>query len=234
MSTWRNPDGRRSLAVLGAAVGLVVISNITATIFWHLAGGVGLLDLDGGANLLHPAAGPQLPAPGTPARILAILASYTPHDRLIHDLLLCTLDLVFPPLLGLTGWTTIAWASRAWPVRRRAGARLIGATLALAYLSADWAENVTELLLLAGHRGNVVSVLPHLTNAKLDLFAVMAAATLAAVATHALVRTRTRTRPADLPAIVSSTSSSTRTCSACSSRSAASCSPNGNSPPASA
>jgi hypothetical protein len=192
VTTWRNPGGRRALTVLGATIGLAVISNITATIFWHLTGGIGLLDLDGGANLLHPAAARPLPAPGTAERIQAILAAYTPHTRLIHAALLCSLDLLFPPLIGLTGWTTIAWASRSWAGRWHTAARLLGVALALGYLCTDWAENATELLLLTGHRGNAVRTLPHLTSGKLNVVAVLAAVAVATVAAQALIRARAR------------------------------------------
>jgi hypothetical protein len=195
VTAWRNPDGRRALTVLGVTVGLAVISNITATIFWHLTGGVGLLDLDGGANLLQPAAAHPLPAAGTPTRVRAILAAYTPQARLIHAVLLCTLDLAFPLLIGLTGWTTIAWASRTWTGHWRTGVRLSGAALALTYSCVDWAENVTELLLLAGRRGELVRVLPHLAAGKLTVVAVMAAAAIVVVTVRAVVRSRARRSP---------------------------------------
>jgi len=174
--------------VLGAGIGLAVISNISATFFFHLTGGVGLLDLDGGANLLHPSAGRTLPPAGTPDRILAILTAYSSQARMVHSVLLCTLDLVFPPALALTGWTTIAWATKMWSPRWRTGAHLTGATLALAYLCADWAENVTELFLLAGHRGIAVTALPHLTATKLDVFALLAVVALGAAAVDGLRR----------------------------------------------
>jgi hypothetical protein len=200
VSVWKDPSGRRTLTVLGATIGLAVISNLTATIFWHLTGGVGLLDLDGGANLLHPGAARPLPAPGTAERIQAILAAYTPHTRLIHAALLGSLDLVFPPLIGLTGWTTIAWASRSWAGRRRITARLLGAALALGYLGTDWAENATELLLLTGHRGRAVQALPHLTTGKLNVVAVLAAVALTTVTAQVLIRTwRTRSHPTSTP-----------------------------------
>lgn len=188
VNTWANPSGRRALNVLGVTAILVVISNISATAFWHLNGGVGLLDLDGAANLLQPAVAHPVPAPGSPARIEAVLALYTPAARFVHVLLLCTLDLVFPPLLGFAGWTTIAWASRSMKTRWRTGARLLGAALAVAYPCADWSENMTELLLLSGYRGAAVDVLPHLTTAKLNALIVMAVVAITTVTAQTVLR----------------------------------------------
>jgi hypothetical protein len=180
--------------VVGAAVGLALVSNLVATLFWQRTGGVGLLDLDGGANLLHPEAGRPLPPAGTAERTLAIVTAYTGGARVAHAVLLCTLDLVFPLALAAAGWTTIARAAGSWSPRWRTAALVAGAGLALAYLGADWGENVTELLLLAGRRGAAVTTLPHLSALKLQVFAVMALAMLAATGVSALGGARRRRR----------------------------------------
>ncbi len=182
MNQWTRPTGRRTLAVAATVVALLVASNISATIFWHLTGGVGLLDLDGGQNLTHPGTAQPLPAPGTPARTLAILSAYGPHARLAHTLLLCSLDLVFPAAVATMGWTTIAWARTRWTARARRSALIVAGAMSLSYLLADWGENLTELLLLSGRRGRVVDLLPHLTAIKLKAFTVMLATMLAAAA----------------------------------------------------
>jgi hypothetical protein len=186
MNRWTRPTGRRALAVTGTVLALLVASNISATIFWHLTGGVGLLDLDGGENLAQPGTAQPLPAHGTPARVLALLSAYGPHARLAHTLLLCSLDLVFPAAVATMGWTAIAWAgTRATaPVRR--GTLIVAGAVSLTYLLADWGENLTELLLLSDRRGPAVDLLPHLTAIKLEAIAVMLATMLAATALRRL------------------------------------------------
>jgi hypothetical protein len=63
-------DSRRVLLALVAFIVSLVIVNATATVFYHSYGGFGLLDLNGGANLLDSRPPTRRPArtpcsPGT-------------------------------------------------------------------------------------------------------------------------------------------------------------------------
>lgn len=186
LTGWARPSGRRVLAVLGVFVGLFVVSSIGATVFWSSTGGVGILDIDGGANLFQPDTARPFPPKGTGLRVLAILASYDAGARLAHIVMTCTLDLLLPLSIAALCWVGVVWAwGRARWVRVAAG------TLAIAYLLVDWGENCLELYLLAGGRGAAVDVLPVVSQLKLVLFALVAAASIIGVVTRWL-RRRTR------------------------------------------
>lgn len=192
MTRWPRPTGRTALRMVILSIGLLILSNVVATVFWHLDGGVGLLDLDGGANLAQPWAAIDLQPPGTPQRTLAILASYGPAARTAHAIILMTLDLAFPPTLALTGWIVAGWASRTWPAAARSAAMLVAGLASSAYLVLDLGENLTELILLAGRSGAAADLLPLLTGAKSQAFAAMAASAVALAAIHGLGRVRAR------------------------------------------
>jgi len=146
----RRPTGRLAAIVTTLTVILLVVSNVAASLYWRSAGGVGLLDLSGGMNLFDPHTAITLPASG-PERLLAIRDAYSHSAAVAHVWLLCTLDLVFPAMVGLMGWSVVAWASRALPRRRALTLGVLGATVAILYPLTDWTENVLELALLAGH-----------------------------------------------------------------------------------
>lgn len=183
LTRWARPSGRRVLAVLGVFVGLFVVSSIGATAFWSSTGGVGILDIDGGANLFQPDTARPFPPKGTGLRVLAILASYDATARLAHVVMTCTLDLLLPLSIAALCWVGVVWAwGRARWVRVAAG------TLAISYLLVDWGENCLELYLLAGGRGAAVDVLPVVSQLKLVLFALVAAAIIIGVVTRWLRR----------------------------------------------
>jgi hypothetical protein len=181
------PTGRVAITATVLALTLLVVSNVAASLFWTAAGGVGLLDLSGGANLLDPHAAIALPASG-PERLLAIRDAYTPAAAQVHAWLLCTLDLVFPAAIGLMGWSVVAWASHLLPRRPQRVLRALGATAGIFYPAADWTENVLELALLAGHDGAATSLVI-VTPAKTAVFAAMLILMTAALVTR-LVRLR--------------------------------------------
>ena len=90
-------ESRRVLLSFGALLVSLVAVNVTGTIFYHSTGGFGLLDLNGGANLLdgRPAY--------TPAGAHALLAGYGPAGRTHHVVLILAADIVFPAILALFG-----------------------------------------------------------------------------------------------------------------------------------
>lgn len=188
MKGWLHPSGRRVLATVGGAVALLVLSNVSATIFWRLNGGVGLLDLDGGENLFQPDTAQAFPTKGTSTRVLAILAAYSPNARLMHTVALCSLDLVFPAAVALMGWVTIAWACSRPDRDTPRWCLAVAGVLSLSYLVTDWGENLTELALLWGRRGAAVDLLPTLSALKLEMFAVVVMAMAAAILARAVRR----------------------------------------------
>jgi hypothetical protein len=176
MRSWMHPSGRHALWSVGIFAVLLVASNVSATLFWQFAGGVGLLDLDGGANLFQPEAALQLPPKATPARVLAILAAYSANARLAHALALVSLDLLFPAAVAVMAWATIVWACGRPGRDEPRWCRLAAGILAVAYLVSDWGENVIELLILAGVRGGLAEALTIVSAAKMGVFATVAVA----------------------------------------------------------
>lgn len=169
LTGWARPSGRRVLVVLGAFVGLLAASNVAGTIFWQSTGGVGILDIDGGANLFQPDTARPFPPKGTGLRVLAILGSYDLNARLAHGVMTCTLDLLLPLSIAALCWVGVVWG---WSSRGEApGWVRVGAGLvAVAYLVSDWGENCLELYLLTGGRGAAIDVLPVVSQVKLGLF----------------------------------------------------------------
>jgi len=177
----RRPSGRLAITATLLALTLLVVSNVAATLFWTSAGGVGLLDLSGGANLLDPHTTIALPASG-PERLLAIRDAYSSSATTAHAWLLCTVDLAFPAAIGLMGWSVVAWASHPLPGRRRRAFQVLGATVAICYPVADWTENILELALLAGH-DSAATLVVAVTSIKMAVFgAVVIVMTAALVA----------------------------------------------------
>lgn len=187
LTGWVRPSGRRVLAVLGAFCGLLALSNVVGTIFWHSTGGVGILDIDGGANLFQPDTGRQFPPKGTGLRVLAILGSYDANARLAHAVMTCTLDLLLPLSIAALCWVGVVWG---WSSRGRVSqwVRIVAGLLSIAYLVSDWGENCLELYLLGGGRGAAVDILPVTSQVKLVLFGVVAAAVVVAVVARRLRR----------------------------------------------
>ena len=172
--TLKRPTGRVALWLTGVAVLLFVVSNVMATWFWHQAGGVGLLDTDGGANLFSASTAISLPPAGTADRVLAIAHAYSSSMATTHIWLTCSLDLIFPLAVALMGWTVVAWAVRplkSAPLRK--GLSVIGAVLAVSYLVADWSENASEVLILTGADA-LASIKPYLSQGKMTIFGALA------------------------------------------------------------
>ena len=133
----------RILALLAVFVGLAVVSNLAAAAFAS-AFGVGLLDLDGGRNLLNPAAPTWLPEAG-PERVTAIVSHYSAsavHDHVAFTL---TLDIVFPAVAVAFGWVASRNLAGVIDTRWLAFA---GIGLASAYGLSELLENGTEVALL--------------------------------------------------------------------------------------
>ncbi len=191
LTGWARPSGRRVLAVLGAFVGLLVLSSVLATAFWWSTGGVGILDLDGGANLFQQDTRRPFPPKGTGLRVLAILSSYDATARLTHAVMTCTLDLLFPLSIAALCWVGVVWG---WSGRGDAprGVRVGAGLLALVYLVSDWGENCLELYVLGGGRGAALGILPVVSQLKLGLFALVTLAVLVSVGARGV---RRRIRP---------------------------------------
>jgi hypothetical protein len=145
-----HPSGALVLATAAATLLQLLAANIMSTVFWHLAGGVGELDLDGGANLFHAATKIPLPPAGTPQRLIAIVHAYPASAVALHTWLTCSLDFVLPPTVALLAWVTLRWSANRVSGTPRTILTITGGVLAVAYLLADWTENVLELLLLTG------------------------------------------------------------------------------------
>ena len=133
----------RTLALLAVLVGLAVVSNLAATAFAS-AFGVGLLDLDGGRNLLNPAAPTWLPEAG-PERVAAIVSHYSASALRDHVAFTLTLDLLFPAVGVAFGWVASRNLAGVLNTRWLAFA---GIGLASAYGLSELLENGTEVALL--------------------------------------------------------------------------------------
>jgi hypothetical protein len=133
----------RTLALLAVFVGLAVVSNLTATAFAS-AFGVGLLDLDGGRNLLNPAGPTWLPEAG-PERVAAIVSHYSASAVRDHLAYTLTLDILFPAVGVAFGWVASRNLARVLNTRWLAFA---GIGLASAYGLSELLENGTEVALL--------------------------------------------------------------------------------------
>lgn len=133
-------ESRRLLLWFVALIVSLVVVNVSATVFYHSTGGFGLLDLNGGANLLD-----SRPA-HTPAGAHALLTGYGPTGRSRHAVLILTADIIFPAVVAMFGALAARHAARLVglaPVIRR---WLV--LLPLAYLLSDYTENALELALL--------------------------------------------------------------------------------------
>ncbi|GAT71466.1 hypothetical protein PS9374_07157 [Planomonospora sphaerica] len=188
----RLATGRRVAWLLAALVVLMTVMNVAATVFAASTGGVGLLDMAGGRNLLNPRPGGY-----TPQEAYAMLAAYGPGGRRTHLLLLLCGDILFP--LVYVGFT--AAALRLAALRRKAPAwlRAAGLVLPMAYLVADYGENagIAALLLAYPSRlDGLAATVNTVTSAKTVLGAV---ALLAALAGWVLTGWKRRTDPAPLP-----------------------------------
>lgn len=133
-------ERRRVLVSFLALLASMVAINVAATVFYHSTGGLGLLDLGGGANLFdgRPAY--------TPAGAHALLAGYGPAGRTHHTVLLLTADLAFPAIVAWFGTLALRHAARLAGLPP-AGRRWL-VLLPLAYLVSDYTENGLELVLL--------------------------------------------------------------------------------------
>ncbi len=185
---WLHPTGPRVVGTVGAFLMLIVTSNIVATFFWRSTGGVGFLDMDGGENVLQPNTGPPFPAAGTEARTQALLDAYSANARSLHMVATCTLDLIFPAAIAVMCWVTIVWACTRPDGDRPRWCLWVAGGLAIAYLVADWGENLIELYLLGGGRGAAVNLLHQVTSAKLGVFAAVAIAMAVFILARALRR----------------------------------------------
>ena len=135
----------RTLALLAVVVGLAVVSNLAAAAFAS-AFGVGLLDLDGGRNLLNPAAPTWLPEAG-PKRVAAIVSHYSASAVRDHVAFTLTLDVLFPAAGVVFGWVASRNLAGVLNTRWLAFA---GIGLASAYGLSELLENGTEVALLLG------------------------------------------------------------------------------------
>jgi hypothetical protein len=133
----------RTLAFLAVFVGLAVVTNLAATAFAS-AFGVGLLDLDGGRNLLNPAAPTRLPEAG-PERVAAIVSHYSASAVRDHVAFTLTLDIVFAAAGVAFGWVASRNLAGVLNTRWLAFA---GIGLASAYGISELLENGTEVALL--------------------------------------------------------------------------------------
>ncbi len=136
---------RRIWLAFGVAIGLLVLSNLLATLFHSWTAGYGLLDLGGGANAF------SAKTSVTPELAYELISKYGEH-RSSH-LWLILPDMLLPIGVWLFFGLTLLWLTRdsvSWQ-------RWLPA-LASIYFCADYAENMCEALMLSQYPAQLSSV----------------------------------------------------------------------------
>lgn len=142
----RVATGRRVLGCLGLVAAFLTAANVAGTIFYYGNGGLGFLDFRGAANALVQG------GPYTAERALDLVSGWGPAGRRAQLLFTLLLDIALPAA-GLA-FSVLALLH----VTRHLGAprwlRYVVLLLPLAYLLADYGENVgiTALVLTHPHR----------------------------------------------------------------------------------
>lgn len=196
MSAPAGPRGRTAGLLAASAALLLLVSNLVATAFWTASGGLGLLDLDGGANLLQPDPAPAMPPGGTADRVLALVAGYPPESVVIHTVLLLSLDVLTPLAIAATIATVPAWAARGLPRAPRLALTGLALTLAVVSVTADLGENVLELIALHSDPHRVAALLPPVAAVKTTVDGIGFLLALVSAASVAVAR-MTRARRTD-------------------------------------
>lgn len=122
---------------------MLVAMNLAAWAFYRSTGGVGLLDFAGGAHLLD-----NRVAGYTPASAHQMLADYGPAGRRAHLILTLSGDVLLPIVMAGFFSLAIGYFYRPLLIRRPLARALL--LLPLAYLAADYGENIGIVAMLWG------------------------------------------------------------------------------------
>jgi hypothetical protein len=142
----RAATGRRVLVYLGLVGALLAVANVAGTIFYHGNGGLGFLDFRGAPNALTQ------DEPYTAERALDLISAWGPAGRRAQLLFTLLIDIALPAA-GLA-FSALALLHVMRHLDAPPWLRYVVLILPLAYLLADYGENVgiTALVLTHPHR----------------------------------------------------------------------------------
>jgi hypothetical protein len=142
----RAATGRRVLVCLGLVGALLAAANVAGTLFYHGNGGLGFLDFRGAANALTQ------DGPYTAERALDLVSAWGPAGRRAQLLFTLLIDIALPAV-GLA-FSALALLHAMRHLGAPPWLRYVVLILPLAYLLADYGENVgiTALVLTHPHR----------------------------------------------------------------------------------